>query len=47
MTPKDAILAGAEYLVIGRPITDEADPLKTAKSILSEMQEAFDETSRR
>lgn len=27
MTPKQAILAGSNYLVIGRPITQSADPL--------------------
>ncbi len=42
MTPKDAILAGADYLVIGRPITDAPNPLEAAKSILAEMQEGFD-----
>jgi orotidine-5'-phosphate decarboxylase len=29
MTPKQAMLAGSDYLVIGRPITQSADPLKT------------------
>jgi orotidine-5'-phosphate decarboxylase len=29
MTPKEAILAGSDYLVIGRPITQSADPLNT------------------
>ena len=29
MTPKQAILAGSNYLVIGRPITQSADPLNT------------------
>jgi orotidine-5'-phosphate decarboxylase len=29
MTPKQAILAGSNYLVIGRPITESADPLHT------------------
>jgi orotidine-5'-phosphate decarboxylase len=29
MTPKEAILAGSDYLVIGRPITQSVDPLKT------------------
>ncbi len=42
MTPTDAILAGADYLVIGRPIMDAADPLAAAKKILAEMQGAFD-----
>jgi orotidine-5'-phosphate decarboxylase len=29
MTPRQAILAGSDYLVIGRPITQSADPLNT------------------
>lgn len=41
-TPTDAILAGADYLVIGRPITDAPDPKKAAQDILIEMQAAFD-----
>jgi orotidine-5'-phosphate decarboxylase len=43
MAPRDAILAGADYLVIGRPITEVPDPVYAAASILAEMQEAFDE----
>ena len=41
-TPRDAILAGADYLVIGRPITEAADPIDATEKILAEMQEAFD-----
>ena len=33
MTPKEAIKAGADYLVIGRPITQSKNPLKILKSI--------------
>jgi orotidine-5'-phosphate decarboxylase len=33
MTPKEAIDAGANYLVIGRPITQSSNPLKELKSI--------------
>ena len=33
MTPKEAIDIGADYLVIGRPITQSSDPLKELKSI--------------
>ena len=29
MTPKQAIQAGSDYLVIGRPITQSANPLNT------------------
>ena len=33
LTPKEAIKLGADYLVIGRPITKAKDPLKTIKEI--------------
>ncbi|MCK9594080.1 MAG: orotidine-5'-phosphate decarboxylase [Candidatus Omnitrophica bacterium] len=35
-TPKDAIAAGANYIVVGRPITEAEDPLQAAKSIINE-----------
>lgn len=41
-TPKDSILAGADYLVVGRPITRSADLRASASQILEEMQDAFD-----
>ena len=37
MSPKEAINAGADYLVIGRPITSAANPLKELKSINSSL----------
>ncbi|MEP0775017.1 MAG: orotidine 5'-phosphate decarboxylase, partial [Acidobacteriota bacterium] len=37
VTPAAAILAGATYLVVGRPITAAADPLAAAEAILAEM----------
>jgi len=37
MTPKDAIAAGANYLVIGRPIIQSPNPLKTLKLINSSL----------
>jgi len=40
--PADAIQAGADYLVIGRPIRESLDPRQAAKDIISEMQTAFD-----
>jgi orotidine-5'-phosphate decarboxylase len=36
-TPGEAIRAGADYLVIGRPITRAADPKQAARDIISEM----------
>jgi orotidine-5'-phosphate decarboxylase len=33
MTPKEAIMAGADYLVIGRPITQSNNPLQTLQTI--------------
>jgi orotidine-5'-phosphate decarboxylase len=41
-TPTQTITAGADYLVIGRPIRDAADPAATVADILAEMQAAFD-----
>lgn len=37
-TPADAVRAGADYLVVGRPVTNAPDPLAAAKAILEEMQ---------
>lgn len=37
MTPRDAVLAGSDYLVIGRPITQAADPSAVLKTINSEI----------
>jgi orotidine-5'-phosphate decarboxylase len=38
MTPAEAIQAGADYLVIGRPIRDAADPQKATYDILQEIK---------
>jgi orotidine-5'-phosphate decarboxylase len=37
MSPKDAIAAGADYLVIGRPITQANDPRSVAKSVFESL----------
>lgn len=37
MTPRDAIAAGADYIVVGRPITNAADPRSAALRIVEEM----------
>ena len=39
LTPKDAIAAGATYLVVGRPILEAADPAKAAEAIVNEIGE--------
>lgn len=41
MTPTAAIKAGADYLVIGRPIRDAADPRAMALTIQQEIAEAL------
>jgi len=37
MTPSDAVRAGADYLVIGRPITRAEDPAAAARAIAAEI----------
>jgi len=39
LTPKEAIAAGATYLVVGRPILESADPAQAAAAIVSEIGE--------
>jgi orotidine-5'-phosphate decarboxylase len=40
VTPKDAIAAGATYLVVGRPILEAPDPAKAAQQIADEIAAA-------
>ncbi|MGV1014995.1 MAG: orotidine-5'-phosphate decarboxylase [Methyloceanibacter sp.] len=41
MTPSAAIKAGADYLVVGRPITRAADPRQAADAIVAEIEAAL------
>ena len=41
-TPAEALRLGANYLVIGRPITQAPDPAEAAEAILKEMAEALE-----
>jgi orotidine-5'-phosphate decarboxylase len=40
-TPGDAILAGADYLVVGRPISGAAEPQRAVDGFLAAIEEAL------
>jgi orotidine-5'-phosphate decarboxylase len=40
MTPAAAVAAGTDYLVVGRPIVDAADPKAAAQAIVAEIADA-------
>ena len=41
MTPKNAIINGCDFLVVGRPITKNEDPKKAVKLIIKEIEEGL------
>ena len=47
MTPEAAIRAGADYLVIGQPIRDAADPVSAAREIVAAMERGLAAPDRR
>jgi orotidine-5'-phosphate decarboxylase len=45
-TPRQAILAGADLVVVGRPITAAKDPVEAAERIGGELLDALGELER-
>jgi len=41
LTPYDAIVSGADYIVVGRPIRDSNNRIETTKEIIEEIQRAL------
>jgi orotidine-5'-phosphate decarboxylase len=42
VTPSEAVLLGADYLVVGRPITKAADPARAARAFAAAMREGLE-----
>lgn len=40
MTPADAVRAGVDYIVVGRPVLEAKDPLEAVREIVAEMERA-------
>jgi orotidine-5'-phosphate decarboxylase len=40
MTPREAVAAGVDYIVVGRPILEAKDPVYAARAIVAEMEQA-------
>lgn len=47
LTPEEAIRAGADYLVVGKPIRDAKDPREAARQIVREMEQGLPSPSGR
>ena len=45
MTPYEAIKAGADYLVVGRPIRLAADPVAAARKVVAEIEQGMRDRS--
>jgi orotidine-5'-phosphate decarboxylase len=41
MTPARAIAEGSDYLVVGRPVMEAADPKAAAEAIVAEITQAL------
>jgi orotidine-5'-phosphate decarboxylase len=42
-TPEQAIAAGADYIVVGRPISESADPAAVAQIFTRQIEQALEE----
>jgi len=45
MTPYEAIKAGADYIVVGRPIRLAADPVAAARKVVAEIEQGMRDRS--
>jgi len=43
LTPREAMEAGADYIVVGRPITQAGNPREVAQAVIKEMEEGLGE----
>jgi orotidine-5'-phosphate decarboxylase len=39
MTPRQAVEAGVDYIVVGRPILEARDPCRTVREMIADMEE--------
>ena len=46
LTPSQAMRAGADYIVVGKPIRDAKDPCQAARRIVEDMEHGLRETSK-
>ncbi|MGC1579633.1 MAG: orotidine-5'-phosphate decarboxylase [Beijerinckiaceae bacterium] len=46
MTPAEAVAAGADHIVVGRPVTEAQDPKAAATAIIAEIEGALSERAR-
>jgi orotidine-5'-phosphate decarboxylase len=40
MTPAEAVRAGVDYIVVGRPIMEAKDPVRAARDIIADMEQS-------